>query len=460
MLAGIRRAKPFLDLWAHPAHQRLMKREIHSRIWRLAGPIIIANVSVPMLGAVDTAVMGHLADAKYLGGVAIGALVFTFIYWGFGFLRMGTGGLTAQALGADDADEVRACLARAAVIGLPVALILILLQAPIACVAFGILEATFEVEELAQSYFFIRIWGAPATLMNFVLLGWFVGVQNTKAALWHQLTLNGVNIVLDLLFVMGFGWGVHGVAAATAIADVVAVGFGIWLALPTLRRLGGSFQRNKILEMGKIRRTVALNIDIFIRTICLVSAFAYFTAQGATFGNVVLAANAVLLNFQTFIVHVLDGFAHAAEALCGRAIGARDREVFRDAVRAAMFWGIFAAVGFSFIYLVAGDGIIDLLTGIADVRIAAQEYIRWLLIMPLIAVFPFVLDGVFLGATRGRKMRNAMVMSLIIYIAACLILVPAWGNHGLWISLLIFMGARGVTLGVQYPALQRSIGVP
>jgi len=437
-----------------------MKREIHSRMWRLAAPIIISNISVPMLGAVDTAVVGHLPDARYLGGVAVGALVFTFIYWGFGFLRMGTGGLTAQAFGAEDADEVRACLARAAVIGIPVALILIILQAPIAWVAFTIVEATPEVEALAREYFFTRIWGAPATLMNFALLGWFIGVQNTKAALWHQLTLNGVNIVLDLVFVIGFGWGVAGVAAATAIADVAAVAFGLWLALPILRRLGGAFMRAKILEAEKIRRTVALNVDIFIRTICLVSAFAYFTAQGAAFGNVVLAANAVLLNLQTFMAHALDGFAHAAEALGGRAIGARDRQAFRDAVRAAMLWGLIVAIAFTLVYVLAGVAIVELLTGIQDVRAAAREYIVWSVVMPLVAVFPFVLDGVFLGATRGRTMRNAMIVSLVIYVVACLSFVPMWGNHGLWGALLIFMGARGVTLGVRYPALERSVGSP
>jgi MATE family multidrug resistance protein len=435
-----------------------MKRDTHRRVWLIAGPIIISNISVPMLGAVDTAVMGHLPDPKYLGGVAIGAMVFTFIYWGFGFLRMGTGGLTAQAFGAKDADEVRACLARAAVIGIPVALILIALQLPIATVAFSILEASPDVEALAQEYFFVRIWGAPATLMNFALLGWFIGCQNTKAALWHQLSLNGVNIVLDLVFVLGFGWGVAGVAAATAIADGVAVVIGLFLALPILRKLGGEFVRAKILEASKIKRTIALNVDIFIRTICLVSAFAYFTAQGAAFGNVVLAANAVLLNFQTFMAHALDGLAHAAEALGGEAIGAKDRKAFRDAVRVSVFWGMVVAVGFSLLYLIAGPFIIDALTGIESVRETSREYLVWSVAMPLIAVFPFLLDGIFLGGTRGATMRNAMIASLLIYLACCYFLVPLWGNDGLWASLAIFMGARGLTLGVRYPALARSVG--
>jgi multidrug resistance protein, MATE family len=435
-----------------------MNRQTHLRVWHIAGPIIISNISVPMLGAVDTAVMGHLPDAKYLGGVAIGAMVFTFIYWGFGFLRMGTGGLTAQAFGAKDADEVRACLARAAVIGVPAALILIVLQIPIASLAFSIVNASGEVKTLAQEYFFVRIWGAPATLMNFALLGWFIGVQNTKAALIHQLSLNGVNIVLDLVFVLGLGWGVAGVAAATAIADAVAVTVGLWLALPILRRIGGAFVRAKILETAKLRRTIALNIDIFIRTICLVSAFAYFTAQGAAFGNVVLAANAVLLNFQTFMAHALDGLAHASEALGGGAIGARDRSAFHDAVRVSMFWGVLVAIGFSLVYFIAGPTIIDALTGIEEVRTAARAYLAWSVAMPLIAVFPFIFDGVFLGGTRGATMRNAMIASLAVYVTCCYFLVPAWGNHGLWASLMVFMGARGLTLGVRYPALERSVG--
>ncbi len=435
-----------------------MKREIHRRVWHIAGPIIISNISVPMLGAVDTAVMGHLPDPKYLGGVAVGAMVFTFIYWGFGFLRMGTGGLTAQAFGAQDADEVRACLARAAVIGIPAAFALIILQVPIASVAFSILEASPGVEALAYEYFSVRIWGAPATLMNFALLGWLIGCQNTRAALWHQLSLNGVNILLDLVFVLGLDWGVAGVAAATAIADAVAVVIGLFLALPILRRLGGAFVRAKILETSKISRTIALNIDIFIRTICLVSAFAYFTAQGAAFGNVVLAANAVLLNFQTFMAHALDGFAHAAEALGGGAIGARDRQAFRDAVRVSVFWGLLVAVAFSLVYLLAGPLIIDALTGIESVREAGRDYLLWLVLMPLVAVFPFLLDGIFLGGTRGATMRNAMIVSLLIYLVSCYFLVPVWGNNGLWASLTIFMGARGLTLGVRYPALLRTIG--
>ncbi len=430
----------------------------HGRMWRVAGPIIVSNVSIPLLGAVDTAVMGHLPDAKYLGGVAVGALVFTFIYWGFGFLRMGTGGLTAQALGSSDPDEVRACLARAAVIGIPVAFILIALQVPIAWVVFSIVEATPEVEELSAQYFYTRIWGAPATLLNFALLGWFIGVQNTRAVLWHQLSLNCINIILDVVFVLGLGWGVVGVASATVIAEICAVFVGLWLARPMLTKIGGNFVWRKVIDTSKLLRTVTLNIDIFVRTICLVSAFAYFTAKGATFGNVVLAANAVLLNFLTFSAYTLDGFAHAAEALGGEAIGAKDRAVFRLVVRVSALWGVITAIAFAFVYFFAGPLIVSLLTGISAVQETALNYISWVIVLPVVAVFPYILDGIFLGATKGRIIRNAMIFSIAIYVAACFLLVPLWGNHGLWAALTIFMGARGLSLGVRYRSLAASVG--
>lgn len=435
-----------------------MNRDSHLRVWRIAGPVTISNLSVPLLGAADTFVMGHLPEPRFLGAVAVGATIFSFLYWGFGFLRMGTGGLTAQAYGARDAAEVRACLARAWVVAIPVSCALLVLQSPAAAVALALFDASAGLERLVEEYFFVRVWGAPATLMNFALLGWFIGVRRARTALWHQLFLNGVNIVLDVVFVIGLGWGVEGVAAATVVAEVGAVLVGAWLARPILRRVGGAFVRERVLDRAKLRRTVALNADIFVRTVCLVFAFAWFTARGAAFGDAVLAANAVLLNFQAFMAHALDGPAHAAETLCGGAVGARDQRAFRDAARASSFWALVLAAGFAAAYLLGGGLVIGLLTSIEEVRAAAGEHLAWSVAMPLVAVFPFVLDGIFLGATRGRTMRNAMIVSVAFYLGACSLLIPAWGNHGLWASLLLFMGMRGVTLGVRYPALARSVG--
>ena len=430
----------------------------HGQVWRLAVPIIISNISVPLLGAVDTAVVGHLPEPYYLGAVAVGAMIFNFIYWGFGFLRMGTTGFTAQAHGAGDPDEVRAVAARAMIIAMVAAGGIILVQAPVAFAAFLIVEASANVEELAKSYFFIRIWGAPATLASYVLLGWFLGLQKVRAAMWLEIWKNGLNIALDLVFVLEFGWGVEGVALATVIAEFAAVALGLFFAFGMLRGVGGAFRRAQVLAAEPMRRMLSVNRDIFIRTICLVFAFAFFTAQSAKLGDVTLAANAVLLNFQTFMAHGLDAFAHAVQALGGRAFGARDRPAFRGAVTASTIWAVVVAVGFAVVYAFGGALIISALTGIAEVRAEALVYLVWAVAMPLLSVAAYQLDGIFLGATQGATMRNAMLVSAVVYVASWWVLMPIWGNHGLWLALSIFMAMRGVTLGLKYPALERSVG--
>ena len=429
----------------------------HGRVWRLAFPIILSNISIPLLGAVDTAVVGHLPDAKYLGGVAIGAMIMSFVYWGFGFLRMGTTGLTAQAHGAGDADEVCASLARAALIGLVIGIALMALQLPLASMAFSLIESSAEVEELARSYFSIRVFGAPAALVGYAYLGWFLGVQNARVTLFVQLWMNGLNIALDLLFVLGFGWGVEGVALATVISEYAGVALCLWLAHRMFPGLGGKFLRARILARDRLIHTLAFNLDVFLRTICVVFAFAYFTARGAEMGDLILAANAVLFNFQIFMAHGLDGLAHTVQALAGGAIGARDRNAFRAAVRVSTMWASVLAIGFTAVYALAGHGIINMLTGLADVRESAAIFLPWVIISPVVSIWAYQLDGIFLGATRGHAMRNAMIVSLMVYLALCWFLVPLWGNHGLWVSLMGFMAARGITLWMAYPALNRAV---
>ena len=433
-------------------------RHWHRRVWALAFPIILSNISVPLLGAVDTAVVGHLPNAYYLGAVAVGAMVFNFIYWGFGFLRMATTGLTAQAQGAGKADEVHAAVGRALVIGVVAAVVLIAAQAPIAWAAFAVVDASAEVEELARSYFSIRILAAPAALANYVFLGLFIGLQNVRAALIMQLWMNGLNVVLDLVFVIGFGWGVDGVAFATAISEYAALGLAVVLARRMLAGVGGRFRVADVLSGAKLRAAMILNLDIFIRTMGVVFAFAYFTARSAEMGDVMLAANAVLLNFQMFMAHGLDGFAHAAQALGGRAVGAGDRAAFRAWVRVSTLWAVVAAVVFTAVYWVFGTAIIALMTDLAPVKEAAAAFLPWVIAAPLISVWAFQLDGIFLGATRGRTMRNTMIVSVAVYVAACAAFIPAWGNTGLWLALTLFLGVRGITLGARYPTLERSIG--
>ena len=370
---------------------------------------------------------------------------------------MGTAGLTAQAHGAGHSDEVRAAVARGLMIAGAIAIVTVAAQGLIVFAVFDLVEASADVETSARVYVLTRIWGAPAALSIYVILGWFLGLQNTRATLYVQLWMNGLNIVLDVAFVVGLGWGVFGVALATVIAEFAGLALALWLMRDALRRIAGRLDWNLVWSRRRIRMTLGLNVDIFVRTVCLVFGFAYFTAEGARFGDVVLAANAVLMNFQLFMAHALDGFAHAAQAMVGRAVGAADRAELRAAIRVSSFWAAVTAALFVLVYAVAGEGIVALLTGIEDVRIAAAEYLPWAAAMPALSVAAFQFDGIFLGATLGRQMRNMMIVSVAVYLLLCAVLIPLWGNHGLWFALAAFMALRGLTLGAAYPAVGRSI---
>lgn len=434
------------------------RSEWDGRIWRLAGPIIISNLSVPMLGAVDTAVMGHLPDPAYLGAVAVGAMIFSFLYWGFGFLRMSTTGLTAQAFGAERPTEVQTTLARSLLIGTIAAAILICLQIPIGRVAFWAVDASAQVEDLAGRYFSVRIWGAPAALCNYALLGWFLGLQDARRPLFIQLLTNGLNIVLDLFFVVSLGWGVSGVAAATVIAEYSGLAVGLFMAARIVFRQGGLLVRmSEVFDGGHLKRLFSVNRDIFIRTLCLISAFAIFTAKGAKLGEITLAANAVLMNFLYIASYGLDGFAHAAEVLVGGAVGKRTKGEFAAAVRASFRWAAITAGGVVLAFLIVGHWIVNAFSSIPEVREAAYSYLPWVALMPAVSVWCFTYDGIFLGATRTAALRNGMVVSFLGYFAGVTLLPVYFGNHGLWAGLMIFMALRGLTLGMQYPALARAV---
>lgn len=425
------------------------------RIWRLAAPVILSNLSVPMLGAVDTAVMGHLPDPAYLGGVAVGGLIFSYIYWGFGFLRMGTTGLAAQAFGAGDRAELRAIFLRAALTALLVGLAVLALQTVIARVAFGLLEASAEVERLAGVYYGVRIWGAPAALLQYVVIGWLFGLQRMGAALALTVAVNMLNILLSLWFVIGLGWGIEGVALGTLIAEWGGALLGIALVAPRLARIGRGNAR--VLDRERLLRLLRVNGDIFVRTLCLVTAFAWFTAEGARLGDVVLAANAVLLTFQTFMAYGLDGFAHATETLVGSALGARDRRAYRSAVLISTRWAALVALACTLAYLAAGGAIIRTLTGLEEVRATAAAFLPWAIVSPLVSVWSFQLDGIFIGATRTAEMRNGMLLSLAGFLALAAILVPLWDNHGLWLAFVLFMALRAATLGIWLPRIIRDL---
>ncbi len=426
------------------------------RVWKLALPLIATNVSVPLLGAVDTAVVGHLDDPRHLGAVAVGALIVTALFWLFGFLRMTTTGLAAQAVGANDADEVRAVLLRALVLALGLGTALIVAQHPLSWIALALMQPSPEVRELASDYIQIRIWSAPAVLAGYALVGWFLGIQRPAAGLFISLVMNGINIVLDLWFVMGLGWGVAGVAWASLIAEITALGLWIWLLRRQLPRLGGRW-RLSALRDSELGRMIRVNGDIFVRTLCLTGAFYAFTSVGARQSDVVLAANAVLVNFLGFTAHALDGFAHATEALAGEALGERNRRAFRAVVVTAGGWALVFAAGFSLVFALFGEFLVALLTDIPEVRSTAALYMPWVVASPLVAVWSYQLDGIFLGATHSRAMRNSSLLSVVIYAVAVALFVSEWQNHGLWLALMVLYAARAVTLGALYPELERSV---
>lgn len=428
------------------------------RMWRLAGPIILANLTTPLLGAVDTAVVGHLPDPSFIGGVAVGSVIFSFLYWGFGFLRMGTTGFTAQAHGAGDEAELRACLLRPLVLALGFGCLVLLLQVPVRLIALTAMDASAEVSGHTALYFDIRVWSAPATLVNYAVLGWLLGVQRARAALVLQLLLNGTNVVLDLVFVIGLDWGVAGVAWATLIAELLAAGAGLVMILHSLDRLPGAADWPRLRDPKRLAALMRVNFDIFLRTLCLLLAFGIFTSESAGFGDIVLAGNAILLQFQAVVSHGLDGFAHAAEILSGSALGARNRNTFRRAVVVCTLWGLGGALLASLVFLLVGSPLIAVFTSLTEVRLAAETYLWWMIVSPLISVWSFLLDGIFIGATRTAAMRNAMLLSLAAFLLANWLLLPPLGNHGLWLSLMLFMAARAVTLGLYYPALEDSVG--
>ena len=431
----------------------------HILVLKMAAPIILANLSVPLLGFVDTAVMGHLPHAYFLGAVAIGATIMQFIYWGFGFLRMGTTGLTAQAYGANQSAEVRLNFQRAALLALIIGLLLWLLKSHIIDFSLYLFEASRDVEDLARTYFNIRIWSAPAALINYCLIGWFIGVQQTRIILILQIWMNLINIILDLIFVVGFNWGVEGVALATVIAEVSAASLGIYFYLKKTGKDGIIIDYAKLLNSNKLQRMIAINLNIFLRTFCLIFAFAYFTSEAAKFGDNTLAANAILLQFIHFLSFGLDGFAQAAETLIGGALGERNRNKYRMTVKVTMTWAIGISLIYTIFYWLFGSWMIDLFTNNESVRVIANQFLIWVIILPFIAVWAYMLDGIFIGATRSADMRNGMAVALAIFIISIFILKSASGYQGLWISLIIFMGARGITLGFTFPNIEKSLKV-
>ena len=421
----------------------------------IAIPMILSNATVPLVGMADTAVMGQLNDPALIGGVALGSTIFAMLFWAFGFLRMGTTGLTAQAVGAGDDAEVVANLYRPLLIAVVAGVLLFAFHAPAILLILKLTGGSAEVQTSTADYFGVRILSAPATLANYALVGWLIGLARANLALLLQLFLNAINIALAILLVLVAGKGVKGAAMAAVFAEYAAVLAGLFIARLLVRR-----HRAKpaaLFETRAFRKLIAVNADIMIRTVCLLFAFTFFAAQGARLGDVALAANSVLRSLSDLSAYVLDGFAFAAEVLVGQAVGAASFWRFRQAARLSSIWAAALAIMVSLAFWAAGLFLIDLMTTTPSVRDAAREYLPWAAMTPILGVACFQLDGIFIGATRTADMRNMMIVSLAVFLAAWALLTPAFGNHGLWASLSIFYIVRAFTLGLRYPALERGI---
>ncbi|MDI9223309.1 MATE family efflux transporter DinF [Pantoea sp. EA-12] len=414
-------------------------------LWRLALPMILSNITVPLLGVVDTAVIGHLDSPIYLGGVAVGTTATSFIFMLLLFLRMSTTGLTAQAFGANDKTALARALIQPLLIALVAGLSFALLRTPASNLAATLMGGSPEVQQQAQIFIEIRWLSAPATLANLVILGWLLGVQYARAPMVLLIVGNLVNILLDLLFVLKLHWGVAGAAAATALAEYVTLGVGLWMVARVLRLRGIHFTLLKQSWRGDAARLFRLNRDIMLRSLMVQICFASLTLLGARIGPDVVAVNAVLLMFLTFTAYALDGFAYAVEACSGEAVGAKDRSRLLLIWHAACRQAGIVALMFALIYAFTGPYIVALLTSLEPLREMADRYLVWQVILPLVGVWCYLLDGMFIGATRGREMRNSMVMAAVGY-GVALLSLPWLGNHGLWLAVTVFLTLRGVTL--------------
>jgi MATE family multidrug resistance protein len=428
----------------------------HARVFRIAAPIVISNATVPILGAVDTGVVGQLGAAAPIGAVGIGAVILASLYWVFGFLRMGTTGLVAQAHGQGDVAEVSAGLMRALIVAGLAGLGLIVLQGPLIWAAFRLAPASAEVEALARDYLSIRIWGAPATISLYALTGWLIAQERTRAVLAVQLWMNGLNVALDLWFVLGLGWGVQGVAVATLISEMSGAALALWLARGAFA--GGLWRARAIWARARLAEMARVNTDIMIRSVALQASFTAFLFLGAGQGDVKLAANQVLLQFLSITAYALDGFAFAAETLVGQAVGARSVPRLRRAAQVSSHWGVGGAALLGAAFFLAGPAIIELMTTAPEVRETARLYLPWMIVAPLIGIASWMLDGIFIGATLTREMRNAMLVSVAVYLGALLGLIPAFGNHGLWAALMVLNAVRGLTMARLYPRAEAKAG--
>ncbi|GKU80665.1 MATE family efflux transporter [Niallia sp. NCCP-28] len=432
----------------------------HKYYLSLAIPLIISTITVPLLGAVDTAVVGRIPNPAYIGGVAVGTVIFNTMYWLFGFLRVSTSGFAAQANGAEDDLKSAMALFRPMVIALLVGLLFILFQDVILYFAQVSLGIKGEVKAVSADYFFIRIWGAPFTLMNYVILGWLLGMSHIKKTVFIQIMMNMINIILAYLFVILLGFGVKGVAAATLIAEMAAFLGGIYFLFKN-DKLRIDFHLTilgkELLDKAPLKKMMAVNRDLFMRTICLLLVFNVFTAKGAAYGTEILAANAILIQIHYIMAYFYDGLANASSILTGRAVGQGNKQLYNNTVKKSYQWSILFSIAISLFYFLFKENIIPLFTIVKDVVTISKEYEYWLVLFPICSCFGLVFYGVFTGATEAGLVRNSMIGSVLIFFLVLFPFTHYWGNHGLWFSFIVFSLCRSLLLIRYLPKLKEKI---
>ena len=436
---------------------RFKTRALNKQILRLAVPSIITNITVPLLGMVDVAIVGHIGQASHIAAIALGTMVFNLVYWNFGFLRMGTSGLTAQAYGAEDRAECLRILVRGMAIALCAAVLLIALQQPIDLLCRRWIHTSQETLDLTMIYFHIRIWAAPATLGLYALKGWFIGMQNAKAPMWIAIILNLVNIVGSLVFVFVLHYGIAGVAWGTVIAQYMGLAMAVVIWFYKYGEMRHDINIRESLKINEMVRFFKINADIFLRTLCLIAVFTFIPYISAEMGDEVLAANTLLMQLFTLLSYIMDGFAYAGESLVGRYVGAQDNQSLRRVIRLLLLWGTGLAAVFTVLYALCGRGLLSILTDKVEVIDKAMEYIIWTVMVPFAGFAAFIYDGIYIGATASKAMRNVMFAATAAFFIAYYALHNTLGNNGLWIAFLLFLVLRGLLMQLGVKRIEATV---
>jgi len=422
---------------------------MNRNILRLAIPNIISNLTVPLLTIVDLHLMGYLDSATFMGAVALGGTIFNLVYWGFGFLRMSTGGLTAQSYGAGDKQESSTILSRGLLITLIGSIFLLLLQVPIAKLSFFILSGSDQVTALAKNYFYVRIWAVPAAIGMMVLNGWFIGMQNAKYPMITSIVINIINIAVSIYFVRVLGWEEKGVAAGSVIAQYAGLILSFILLNKKYHKYLLLISIRKSLKFIELRRYMSVSSNIFIRTVCMIAVFTFFTSASASFGDIALASNTALLQYLMLFSYFLDGFGYAAEAITGKLVGAKMRERLIESTKKLMLWGVGFGISFSLVYFFMGEDLMYVFTDEPNVIEYARNFLDWVIILPVISFGSYIWDGIFIGATASKSMRNSAIISSSVFFGIYYLLLNTLGNNALWLAMTLFMAARGISLTVM-----------